>query len=113
MWEFWLIPWWERDMAMNIVARKALRTFWERYPQAERPLGTWYQIVSRGEWNGPADLKRAFGNNVDFVGDNRAIFDIGGNKYRLVVHFSFKFRTALIKFVCTHAEYDGIDAETV
>ena len=100
-------------MAMNIIARKALQVFWTRYPQAEIPLGTRYQIVSRGEWGGPADLKRAFGNNVDFVGDNRAIFDIGGNKYRLVVHFSYKFKTALIKFVGTHKEYDGIDAETV
>ena len=50
---------------------------------------------------------------MDFVGDNRAIFDIGGNKYRLVVHFSYTFKTALIKFVGTHEEYDGIDAETV
>jgi mRNA interferase HigB len=74
-------------MAMNVIARKALQIFWKRYPQAEIPLGTWYQIVSKGEWSGPADLKRAFGNNVDFVGDNRVIFDIGGNKYRLVVHF--------------------------
>lgn len=69
-------------MAMNVIARKALQVFWKRYSQAEIPLGTWYQIVSKGEWSGPADLKRAFGNNVDFVGDNRAIFDIGGNKYR-------------------------------
>jgi len=100
-------------MVMNVIARKALQVFWKRYPQAEIPLGTWYQIVSKGEWGGPADLKRAFGNNVDFVGDNRAIFDIGGNKYRLVVHFSYKFKTALIKFVGTHEEYDRIDAETV
>lgn len=100
-------------MAMNVIARKALKAFWERYPQAETPLGAWYEIVSKGDWSSPADLKRAFGNNVDFVGDNRAIFDIGGNKYRLVVHFSFKFKTALIKFVGTHKEYDGINAETV
>jgi mRNA interferase HigB len=50
---------------------------------------------------------------VDFVGDNRAIFDIGGNKYRLVVHFSYKYKTALIKFVGTHEEYNSINAETV
>jgi len=76
-------------------------------------LGTWYEIVSKGDWSGPADLKKAFGNSVDFVGDNRAIFDIGGNKYRLVVHFSYKFKKALIKFVGTHEEYNGINAETV
>ncbi|RXH24400.1 toxin RelE [Bradyrhizobium nanningense] len=98
---------------MNVIAGKALKIFWERYPQAETPLGTWHEIVSKGDWSCPADLKRAFGNNIDFVGDNRAIFDVGGNKYRLVVHFSSKFKTALIKFVGTRAEYDGIDAETV
>lgn len=97
-------------MSMNVIARRALKAFWERYPQAETPLGAWY---SKGDWSGPADLKKAFGNNVDFVADNRAIFDIGGNKYRLVVHFSYRFKTALIKFVGTHDEYDGIDAETV
>jgi mRNA interferase HigB len=100
-------------MAMNVIARKALKSFWEQYPHAETPLGTWYEIVSKGNWGGPADLKKAFGANVDFIGDNRAIFDIGGNKYRLVVHFSYKFKTALIKFVGTHEEYNDVDAETV
>lgn len=50
---------------------------------------------------------------MDFVGDNRAIFDIGGNKYRLIAHFAYPFKTALIKFVWTHEEYDRIDPETV
>lgn len=100
-------------MATNVIARRALKAFSKQYPKPEKPLDVWYEIVSKGEWSGPADLKKAFGSNVDFVGDNRAIFDIGGNKYRLVVHFSYRFRTALIKFVGTHDEYDGIDAETV
>ena len=100
-------------MAMNVIARKTLKAFWLRHPQATIPLGTWYQIVSKGDWSEPADLKRAFGNNVNVVGDNRAIFDIGGNKYRLVVRFSYRFKNALIKFVGTHEEYNGINAETV
>jgi mRNA interferase HigB len=100
-------------MAINVIARKTLKVFSERYPQAAIPLSTWHQIVSKGDWSRPADLKSAFGANVDFVGDNRAIFDIGGNKYRLVVHFSYKYKTALIKFVGTHEEYDGVNAETV
>jgi mRNA interferase HigB len=54
-----------------------------------------------------------FGINVDFLGDNRVVFDIGGNKYRLVVRFAYKFKSALIKFVGTHAEYDRMDAETL
>jgi mRNA interferase HigB len=69
--------------------------------------------VSKVEWNGPSDLKAMFGANVDSVGDNRLIFDIAGNKYRLVVHVAHTFKRVLIKFVGTHREYDRIDPETV
>ena len=100
-------------MPTNVIARKVLQTFWKQYPEAEKPISTWYQIVSKGEWNTPAELKETFGNNVDFVGDNRAIFDIGGNKYRVIVHFAYRRRFALIKFVVTHAEYDKVSAEKV
>jgi mRNA-degrading endonuclease HigB of HigAB toxin-antitoxin module len=58
-------------------------------------------------------LKRQFGTTVDFVGDNRLIFDLGGNKYRLIVHVSYTFSRVLVKFVGTHAEYDRINPETV
>ena len=100
-------------MATNVIARKALRAFWKQYPQAKRPLTNWYHIVSKGDWDSPADLKKAFGINVDFLGDNRVAFDIGVNKYRLVVRIAYKFKSALIKFVGTHAQYDRIDAERV
>jgi mRNA interferase HigB len=100
-------------MAMNVVAKRVLKAFWDKHQHAETPLATWFQVVSKGDWNSPADLKAAFGGNVDFVGDNRAVFDIGGNKYRLIVHFAYQYKTALIKFVGTHEEYDKIDAETV
>jgi len=76
-------------------------------------LKTWYAIVSKAEWNGPADVKTMFGSNVDFVGDNRLIFDIAGNKYRLIAHAAYPFKRVLIKFIGTHKEYDRIDPETV
>jgi mRNA interferase HigB len=69
--------------------------------------------VSKVIWTGPADVKSQFGATVDFVADNRLIFDIGGNKYRLVVHVAYRHKRVLIKFVGTHAEYDKIDPETV
>ncbi|MBV9590694.1 MAG: type II toxin-antitoxin system HigB family toxin [Hyphomicrobiales bacterium] len=56
-------------------------------------------------------MKRAFGNSVDFLADNWVVFDIGGNKYRLVVRFAYPFKSALIKFVGTHVEYDRIDVK--
>jgi len=99
---------------MQILALKALREFWARHPDAERPLSTWYRIVSAARWTKPNDVKSAFGANVDFVGDSRIIFDIGGNKYRLVVRVVYApFYRVMIKFVGTHKEYDGIDPETV
>lgn len=98
---------------MQVIARRTLREFWEREPHAEMPLRAWYTIVDKANWTGPADVKAQFGPTVDFVGDNRVIFDIGGNKYRLIVHFAYAYQRALIKFVGTHKEYDRIDAETV
>jgi len=108
-----MFPGREQGAFLQIIAKKALRDFWQRYPRSEVPLTTWYYAVSRADWTGPADVKRQFGASVDFVRDNRAIFDIGGNKYRLVVHISYPFRRLLIKFVGTHAEYDKVDPETV
>jgi mRNA interferase HigB len=98
---------------MQVIAKKTLRDFWARHNQAQAPLAIWHAVVSRAQWNGPADVKAQFGAKVDFVGDNRVIFDVGGNKYRLVVHVSYAFKRVLIKFVGTHKEYDKIDPEVV
>ena len=98
---------------MQIIALRTLKLFWERHPQAETPLRTWHSIVKQAAWQGPADVKRDFGTTVDFVADNRIIFDLAGNKYRLVAHASYRFKRVLVKFVGTHADYDRIDPETV
>jgi mRNA interferase HigB len=98
---------------MQVIARRTLREFWARHPQAEGPLRAWLAIAGKAHWANPADIKRQFGNTVDFLADNRVIFDLGGNKYRLIAHVSFAFSRVLVKFVGTHAEYDRIDPETV
>lgn len=98
---------------MQIIARRTLRQFWEKHPYAEKPLRAWYGMVAAAEWSGPADVKKMFGNNVDFVADHRAIFDIGGNKFRLVVHAAYRYRRVLVKFVGTHRDYDTIDPATI
>lgn len=98
---------------MQIIALRTLRLFWERHPQAEAPLRVWFSRVKAAEWKGPDEVKAEFGSAVDFVADNRIIFDIGGNKYRLIVHASYRFQRVLVKFVGTHKEYDAIDAEKV
>jgi mRNA interferase HigB len=98
---------------MQIVARRTLKRFCERHPRAETPIDVWYALVNKAEWKSTADVKAQFGATVDFVADNRIIFDIGGNKYRLIVHVSYEYKSVLIKFIGTHREYDKIDPETV
>jgi mRNA interferase HigB len=98
---------------MRVIARRTLKKFWERHPQAEGPLRAWFAIVAKAQWKGPEEVKRQFGTTVDFVGDNRVVFDVGGNKVRLVIHVSYEFERVLVKFVGLHSEYDRIDAKTV
>lgn len=98
---------------MNIIAVRTLRDFWRAHPQAEKPLRLLYNRLTSQEWSGPQEIKDAFGTTVDFVGDNRVIFDISGNKYRVIIAFAYAYRRGLIKFVGSHADYDRIDAEKV
>lgn len=98
---------------MQIIAKRTLKLFWRKHPRAEGPLRGWYATVAQAAWNGPADVKAMFGARVDLVADNRLIFDIAGNQFRLVVHVACRYKRVLIKFVGTHAEYDKIDPESV
>jgi mRNA interferase HigB len=98
---------------VQVIALRTLRFFWRRNPQAERPLRAWYSLVSKATWTAPSDIKDQFGASADFVADNRVIFDIGGNKFRLVARISYEYRAVQVKFVGTHAEYDKIDPVTV
>ena len=100
-------------MTLNVISKKPLREFWDAHPDAQAPLEAWYKLMTRSTFTKPQDVKDLFGARVDFVGDNRAIFDIGGNKYRIVAHMAYEYKAALIKFIGTHEEYDEIDAETV
>lgn len=97
---------------MQIIALRTLRQFWTRHPQAEAALRIWFSRVKAAEWRGPDEVKADSGATVDFVGNNRVVFDIGGNKYRLIVHVAYRFKRVLIKFATTHKEYDAIKAET-
>ncbi len=97
---------------MNVVTKRTLQAFWTDHPRAKGPLVSWYDHVRAAEWRTPQDIRNDF-RSADFVGDNRVIFDIGGNNYRLVVRISYTFKQVLVKFVGTHADYDGIDPETV
>lgn len=99
-------------MPMRIVAISYLRTFWERYPEAEQPLKSWVDEVKKADWSQPAEIKDHY-RNASILKNRRVVFNIKGNDYRLVVSVAYRFRAVYVKFIGTHAEYDAIDAETV
>jgi len=72
----------------------------------------WYREVEKEDWDGPAKLKEKYGN-VSIIKGSRAVFNIKGNDYRLVVKINYPYRMLYVRFVCTHAEYDEIDVEEV
>ena len=97
---------------MRIIARGTLRQFWTRHPQAETPLRVWYAEASRADWKSPGDIKVAH-RNVSFLANNRVVFNIKGNDYRLVAAVHYNRGRIFVRFVGTHAEYDRIDPATV
>ncbi len=91
---------------MNVVAPRTLRAFWNRHPQAEQPLKAWQKRIQNRHYANWAELTRDF-PRADYIGNRRLIvFDIGGNKYRLVVFIRYEAQTLFIKYVMTHGEYD-------
>jgi mRNA interferase HigB len=98
---------------MRVIKRSVLLDFGEDHRQARGPLEHWYHVVKEAEWEGPADVKRTFGTTVDFVGQNRAIFDIKGNDFRLIGEINYRRQAVYIRFLGTHTEYDKVDAATV
>ena len=98
---------------MRVIKRSVLLEFGEDHSQARVPLAHWYHIVKEGKWERPADVKRIFGNTVDFAANDRAVFDIKGNTYRLIAEINYRRQIVFIRFLGTHAEYDKVDAETV
>ncbi len=98
---------------MRLIKRKVLQDFPAKHPRAKESLEHWRQLIKIGDWKSPSDLKQVFGSNVDFVENNRAIFNIKGNDYRLIAEINYKTRIVYIRFIGTHAEYDKVDAGTV
>jgi mRNA interferase HigB len=97
---------------MRIIAISTLRQFWEKHPNAELPLRTWYAEASRARWNTPADIKAAH-RNISFLANNRAVFNIKGNDYRLVTAVKYNTGAMYIRFIGTHRQYDKINAAEI
>ena len=97
---------------MRIISRKKIRNFWEKHSDARPALESWYADAKQANWRTPSDIKNVY-KNVSFVADNRVIFNIKGNKYRLVAAVQFEYGIVYVRFVGTHKEYDRIDATTI
>jgi len=97
---------------MRIIARRVLREFWEQHSDARQALQAWYADVKQAAWKSPADIKKIY-RNASLVANNRVVFNIKGNRYRLVVAIQYEFGIVYIRFVGTHQEYDRIDAAVV
>lgn len=97
---------------MRIIALKILREFWEAHPNARQPLQAWYEDAKHALWQSPMDIKATY-RNASIVANNRVVFNIKGNDYRLIVAVNYRFGIAYIRFIGTHSEYDRVDATQI
>ncbi len=97
---------------MHIVKLKTLQEFWQKHPDCKQSLLTWFKIIKHSSFKNAYELKLVF-PYVSVLNDNRIVFNIKGNSYRLIVKFNFSEGRAFIRFVGTHTEYDNINANTI
>lgn len=97
---------------MRIISTGTLRAFWQHYPDSEKPLKNWLREALSADWVTPKDVKERFAS-ASVVAGNRIVFNIAGNKYRLIVKFNYAYRVGYVRFIGTHTQYDRIDAEQI
>ena len=97
---------------MHVISIKALKEFWLRHADAEAPLKAWYHEAEHAQWDSFPDILARY-NSADCLPNQRVVFNIKGNHYRLIVRINYESKTLFIRFIGTHAEYDKINAETI
>ena len=99
---------------MRIISVKTIKDFWEnkKYKNSEQSLKSWYHEVKKEKWKSSSDIKEKY-KSASILSNNRVIFNIKGNQYRLIVAINYKFKILFIRFIGTHEEYDRIDVTTV
>ncbi|HYG62088.1 MAG TPA: type II toxin-antitoxin system HigB family toxin [Thermoanaerobaculia bacterium] len=100
---------------MRVISLSTLKAFWEgnpEYADSREPVLAWYRHVLRADWDSPAAVKEEF-RHASILRDGRVVFNIAGNKYRLVVWINYRYRVVYIRFLGTHSQYDQIDAQTI
>ena len=107
-----IMLWDSLTIVMRIISKSTLRVFWERHADAKDPLLAWYREVVKADWNTPAKIQDRY-PNASILGDNRVVFNIKGNAYRLVVKINYPGRIVYVRFVGTHADYDRVNVREV
>ena len=97
---------------MRVIAKKTLRDFWEKHADSEQQLKAWFQEAERAVWKSPKGIKKNY-PSASILADNRVVFNIKGNNYRLIVKINYDYQMVWIRFVGTHAEYDKINANKI
>lgn len=99
---------------MRVIALSTLKLFWEKsvYADAKEPLLAWYRFTLNADWDSPAAVKADL-RNASILRDGRVVFNIAGNKYRLVAWINYPYRVVYIRFIGTHSQYDAINAQTI
>ncbi|HET6386563.1 MAG TPA: type II toxin-antitoxin system HigB family toxin [Armatimonadota bacterium] len=97
---------------MRIISRRVLRAFWEQHPDAEQQLRAWFYGVRKASWRTPEDVKAAHGN-ASIISNNRVVFNIKGNRYRLVGMIRYDLGILYVRFIGSHEEYNSVDATTI
>ena len=97
---------------LRVIAKKILREFWTKYTDCEQQLKSWYREAEKSEWRNTHEIKKVY-PTASVLGDNRVVFNIKGNNYRLIVRINFHYQMMWIRFVGTHKEYDRIDATKI
>ena len=96
----------------RIFSKGSLRTYWEAHPDVEQYLKTWYDTAMNATWNNPNEVKVSYAS-ASILKNQRVVFNIKGNSYRLIVKFNFEKQWCFIRFIGTHSEYDKINAESI
>jgi mRNA interferase HigB len=97
---------------MRVIAKKILREFWEKHNDSEQQLKTWYKESSKANWSTPPEIKSEY-SKASILKSGRVVFNICGNKYRLVVEINYERQWVYIRFIGTHTEYDKIDVNKI
>lgn len=97
---------------MRIIARKTLKDFWEDHPDSEQPLKSWFKVSKAADWKNPTEVKACY-KSASVLKEGRVVFNIAGNKYRIITKINYPYRVVYIRFVGTHKQYDDVDAQTV